>query len=65
MLDRLTGGTGLQNPGSARMKPSPLPSAMRNESYYMATNETWSPNGMHLNGSNAVLIEEDPEPTSP
>lgn len=66
VLDRLTGGTGLQNPGSARpTKPSPLPSAMRNESYYMATNETWSPTGMHLNGSNAVLIEEDPEPTSP
>lgn len=43
---------------------------LRNESYYMATNETWSPalhpthfpNG-HVN--NSVLIEDDAEPMSP
>ena len=40
---------------------------LRNDSYYMATNEMWSPAPhMNLNGSNAVLIEEDPsEPASP
>lgn len=38
--------------------------ALRNESYYMATNETWSPmNQQPANSS--VLIEEDPEPPSP
>lgn len=50
--------------------------ALRNESYYMATNETWSPSQactvgnvlsdvaqQHINTS--VLIEEDPEPPSP
>ena len=35
----------------------------------MATNETWSPAGHHqqqpLLGNNSVLIEHDPEPTSP
>lgn len=42
--------------------------ALRNESYYMATNDTWSPGVIlgqpqHINHS--VLIEEDPEPMSP
>ncbi|XP_063705106.1 partitioning defective 3 homolog isoform X2 [Culicoides brevitarsis] len=64
VLDRLTGGTGCV-PGSARPTMKPSTSAMRNESYYMATNETWSPTGLQLNGNSAVLIEEDPEPTSP
>lgn len=53
--------------------------ALRNESYYMATNETWSPHQVAnvgllagLGGANSgghhntsVLIEEDPEPPSP
>ncbi|XP_052865338.1 uncharacterized protein LOC128271719 [Anopheles cruzii] len=42
--------------------------ALRNESYYMATNDHWSTtsSATSLNGSNAaVLIEEDPEPNSP
>ncbi|XP_065077393.1 partitioning defective 3 homolog isoform X2 [Ochlerotatus camptorhynchus] len=47
-------------------RPSPLAGhGLRNESYYMATNDNWSPATVNLNGSNAVLIEEDPEPTSP
>lgn len=47
-------------------RPSPLAGhGLRNESYYMATNDNWSPAAVNLNGSNAVLIEEDPEPTSP
>lgn len=46
-------------------RPSPLigPQGLRNESYYMATNDNWSPS--NINGNNSVLIEEDPEPTSP
>lgn len=61
VLDRLTGGTGtLKNPH--RKPPVVVPAGLRNDSYYMATMDNWSP---HLNGSNAVLIEEDPEPTSP
>ncbi|XP_062539854.1 partitioning defective 3 homolog isoform X2 [Armigeres subalbatus] len=81
VLDRLTGGTGQtvgsngslnHHPTSAsgsptiNQRPSPLAGhGLRNESYYMATNDTWSPVAVNLNGSNAVLIEEDPEPTSP
>ncbi|XP_058445120.1 partitioning defective 3 homolog isoform X2 [Malaya genurostris] len=79
VLDRLTGGgiggggnssSSLNNPSSAsgspsNQRPSPLSShGLRNESYYMATNDNWSP-AANLNGSHAVLIEEDPEPTSP
>ncbi|XP_004529610.1 partitioning defective 3 homolog isoform X2 [Ceratitis capitata] len=53
-------------PGSAGVH------GLRNESYYMATNDTWSPalhqqkllNG-HINSNNTVLIEDDPEPMSP
>lgn len=68
VLDRLTGGTGnsrvpstlIQMPGGGNNN------GLRNDSYYMATNETWSPNiNMNLNNSNGVLIEEDSEPTSP
>ncbi|XP_037028571.1 partitioning defective 3 homolog isoform X2 [Bradysia coprophila] len=64
VLDRLTGGTG-HIPPPMHQRPSPLIQShgLRNESYYMATNETWSPSLM--NGNNSVLIEEDPEPTSP
>ncbi|XP_058835541.1 partitioning defective 3 homolog isoform X2 [Topomyia yanbarensis] len=76
VLDRLTGGQSGSNsnnnlnPSSAsgstsNQRPSPLSShGLRNESYYMATNDNWSP-AANLNGSHAVLIEEDPEPTSP
>uniref|UniRef100_A0A182PWH4 PDZ domain-containing protein n=1 Tax=Anopheles epiroticus TaxID=199890 RepID=A0A182PWH4_9DIPT len=43
------------------------PHGLRNESYYMATKDHWSTtsSATSLNGSNVVLIEEDPEPTSP
>lgn len=60
VLDRLTGGTGSNVPRSVNPPPG-----LRNDSYYMATNETWSPT-VNLNGSTAVLIEEDSnEPLSP
>lgn len=62
VLDRLTGGNGMGTRPSTLMQP--IPGGMRNDSYYMATNDNWSPM-VNLNGSNAVLIEEDPEPTSP
>lgn len=62
VLDRLTGGNGMGTRPSTLMQM--LPNGLRNDSYYMATNDTWSPM-VNLNGSNAVLIEEDPEPTSP
>lgn len=82
MLDRLTGGTGHMMPGppippQKRQKPTPNSfltvqhpqhAALRNESYYMATNDTWSPNVMlnhHNLINNSVLIEEDPEPMTP
>ncbi|XP_001845381.2 partitioning defective 3 homolog isoform X1 [Culex quinquefasciatus] len=67
------GSNGSLNPNSASGSPINQRTtaaaanlhALRNESYYMATNDQWSPAGVNLNGSNAVLIEEDPEPTSP
>lgn len=70
VLDRLTGGVGgspivngLPNQNNRGLTQQQY--GLRNDSYYMATNETWSPT-VHLNGSNAVLIEEDPnEPQSP
>lgn len=62
VIDRLTGGNGMGTRPSSLMQPIPV--GLRNDSYYMATNDTWSPM-TNLNGSNAVLIEEDPEPTSP
>lgn len=61
VLDRLTGGTGSGTRPSTLIQ---MPGGLRNDSYYMATNENWSPH-VNLNGSNGVLIEEDPEPTSP
>ncbi|XP_023291553.2 partitioning defective 3 homolog isoform X1 [Lucilia cuprina] len=78
VLDRLTGGACSGNSGqkgrstvaatnSAAGVKSSASHALRNESYYMATNETWSPAvhhpSQHVN--NSVLIEHDPEPTSP
>lgn len=48
-----------------QQRPQPIASAsgLRNDSYYMATHDTWSP--MQVNGNSSVLIEEDPEPLSP
>ncbi|XP_055523092.1 partitioning defective 3 homolog isoform X2 [Wyeomyia smithii] len=65
-LNPLSASTTVTDGGSpCNQRPSPLSNhALRNESYYMATNDNWSP-AANLNGSNAVLIEEDPEPTSP
>lgn len=68
--DHLNAGGGVTGvvggpPGSAGLH------GLRNESYYMATNETWSPALHHqkmMNGhvnNNTVLIEDDPEPMSP
>ncbi|XP_053949721.1 partitioning defective 3 homolog isoform X1 [Anastrepha ludens] len=65
LLNAGSGGGG-SGPGSVGVH------GLRNESYYMATNETWSPalhqqqmvNG-HVNSNNTVLIEDDPEPMSP
>uniref|UniRef100_A0A182XYA7 PDZ domain-containing protein n=1 Tax=Anopheles stephensi TaxID=30069 RepID=A0A182XYA7_ANOST len=52
---------------SSLVQPSPAQHGLRNESYYMATKDHWSTtsSATSLNGSNVVLIEEDPEPTSP
>lgn len=63
VLDRLTGGNGMATRPSTLMQQT-LPNNLRNDSYYMATNDNWSPM-VNLNGSNAVLIEKDSEPTSP
>ncbi|XP_017144868.1 partitioning defective 3 homolog isoform X1 [Drosophila miranda] len=53
-----------------RLPPTPICSsaALRNESYYMATNDNWSPAQLHLltgHGNTALLIEDDAEPMSP
>ncbi|KFB42543.1 AGAP000869-PA-like protein [Anopheles sinensis] len=60
------GGAGSRGPSSAGQQTPPT-HGLRNESYYMATGEHWNTtsSATSLNGSNAVLIEEDPEPTSP
>uniref|UniRef100_A0A182IRN4 PDZ domain-containing protein n=1 Tax=Anopheles atroparvus TaxID=41427 RepID=A0A182IRN4_ANOAO len=73
VLDRLTGGSGAGAGGNAAgnhgvgTSQTPPAHGLRNESYYMATGEHWNTtsSATSLNGSNAVLIEEDPEPTSP
>ncbi|KAL9886405.1 par-3 family cell polarity regulator isoform 2-T7 [Glossina fuscipes fuscipes] len=77
VLDRLTGGVCSGNSSQKHRANvnavfSAGPHTLRNESYYMATNDTWSPallhgSGPHHNGhvNNSVLIEDDPEPTSP
>ncbi|KAH8274180.1 hypothetical protein KR018_001172 [Drosophila ironensis] len=54
-----------------RMPPNPMcnnAAGLRNESYYMATNDNWSPAQLHLltgHGNTALLIEDDAEPMSP
>ncbi|XP_016962719.1 partitioning defective 3 homolog isoform X4 [Drosophila biarmipes] len=53
-----------------RLPAAPICSsaALRNESYYMATNDNWSPAQLHLltgHGNTALLIEDDAEPMSP
>ncbi|KAH8419681.1 hypothetical protein KR009_000868 [Drosophila setifemur] len=54
-----------------RLPPAPIcnsNAALRNESYYMATNDNWSPAQIHLltgHGNTALLIEDDAEPMSP
>lgn len=54
-----------------RLPPPPLGvnnAGLRNESYYMATNDNWSPAQLHLlngHGNTALLIEDDAEPMSP
>ncbi|KAH8344615.1 hypothetical protein KR067_001650 [Drosophila pandora] len=53
-----------------RLPPAPAgnSAALRNESYYMATNDNWSPAQLHLltgHGNTAMLIEDDSEPMSP
>lgn len=43
-------------------------SSLRNDSYYLATHDQWNLPSSGLNGNTstgAVLIEEDPEPTTP
>lgn len=67
MLDRLTGGVG--NHVNASHKPNGIPphlaaaGGLRNDSYYMATNDSWSP--MQMKENNSVLIEDDQEPLAP
>ena len=84
VLQRLTGGSNMnqhgRSGGAAGLTVShggPV-NGLRNDSYYMATVDNWSPvvtaNGCGHNNSlsgaanqmnNSVLIEEDPEPQSP
>lgn len=60
-----------QGPQQRRLPPPPLGgnnAGLRNESYYMATNDNWSPAQLHLlngHGNTALLIEDDAEPMSP
>lgn len=76
VLDRLTGGMGnaiysvippnrnIDN--RQQQKTSLAAHGLRNESYYMATQEAWSPKiNVNNHGNNSVLIEEDIEPQSP
>ncbi|KRF99615.1 uncharacterized protein Dwil_GK25801, isoform B [Drosophila willistoni] len=51
-----------------RRLPPPPGASLRNESYYMATNDNWSPAQLQLlngHGNTALLIEDDAEPMSP
>lgn len=66
VLDRLTGGVG--NHVNSAPKSNGMPhlaasSGLRNDSYYMATNDSWSP--MQMKENNSVLIEDDQEPLAP
>lgn len=67
VLDRLTGGMGnliISNQKSTNGMPSTtVPSGLRNDSYYMATNDSWSP--MTIKQNNSVLIEDDQEAMAP
>lgn len=62
VLDRLTGGVGNQIKTNGMPQMS-VPGGLRNDSYYMATNDSWSP--MPIDKNNSVLIEDDQEPLSP
>lgn len=65
VIDRLTGGNCNNNMGNNRPPPL-ITHGLRNDSYFMATNDNWSPSNNHNgNINNSVLIEEDPEPASP
>lgn len=66
MLDRLTGGMANQIMSNQQKIQSGIPqiataSGLRNDSYYMATNDTWSP----VTKNNSVLIEDDSDPLAP
>lgn len=85
VLQRLTGGNHMNHPRpgsnltvSHGVSANNNNNGLRNDSYYMATVDNWSPvvtaNGCAHNNSltvvgsqmnNSVLIEEDPEPQSP
>lgn len=71
VLDRLTGGVVVGNHVNSAQKANGMPhlatpSGLRNDSYYMATNESWSPMQMKENAiNNSVLIEDDQEPLAP
>lgn len=65
-MDRLTGGLGNQILANHQHKQNGLAHAavvngLRNDSYYMATNDTWSP----IAKNNSVLIEDDSDPLAP
>lgn len=73
VLQRLTGGTNMRGGcanGLTVSHGAPV-NGLRNDSYYMATVDNWSPmvtnsnNGGGGQMNNSVLIEEDPEPQSP
>ncbi|KAL5275582.1 PARD3 family protein [Megaselia abdita] len=71
VLERLTGGVcSTSNSNQPMPFSSQQNNCWRNESYYMATDDTWSPaRGSKPVGStrnnNSVLIEDDSEPMSP
>ena len=77
-MDRLTGGvcsskSSQHSSGAGMRRPADIAAMhnMRNDSYYMATNDSWSPAPQMTGGragvpiNNSVLIEDDPEPNSP
>lgn len=79
VLQRLTGGNNMNQQATNRGGPGGAsgltvshggPNGLRNESYYMATVDNWSPvvtanKNVNNQINNSVLIEEDPEPQSP
>ncbi|XP_060665212.1 partitioning defective 3 homolog isoform X1 [Drosophila nasuta] len=57
-----------QSQSQSQRRLPPPPATLRNESYYMATNDNWSPAQLQLlngHGNTALLIEDDAEPMSP